>query len=431
MNPNKKLKILIVMNNVWPPPIEVTGLSAIYNLAKEISKNGHEVHFLTSVGVWEKDMRGSKKATETDLQQIKEWHEQQNKEHGFVFHTYTTGIFAKNPQLSFVANRAFPLFLVPKLFKKHKFDIVHEISGTPALVYRSWLLQKLIKAKLFHTLIGEVPGFTGSIKWLHFAPKISGVFATSKRIYNNLLRLGYSEKNAHFNPLSIDISKFQKAAHADEKQIAEAKKSYGINENEFTFLFLAPLDSHKGPNDFAKAAVKTIKKHKNTKFIYATYESGGAVPYSERKQQVLDIIKDYKDNFVILEGTHDVINLLTASECLVLPQTTIGGATGYPVTLIEGMAAETLTIMAALPPIKEIMTDGENGLLFEVGNSEELGDKFIEAVEMSPEKRAKNIKNALQLTNEKFSIKSAAKNDIELYLKSLDFNENKEKRAKS
>lgn len=370
------MKILFFLNNVWPPAIKVTGLSSLYETAKCLSSAGNEVHILTSTGVWEKGLSGSRYY---NTSQIKKWHEEQSTKYGLIFHTYSLGFLGRFPKAFFILNRIIPIYVVPVLVKKFGIQVVQEFTGTPFLIYRSLLIEKLTGAKVFHTLIGEVPGFVGTHKWLAILrPKVTKIITANNRIKRNLLGIGYKDSDVDVLPLSVEGEAFAAKKLGDDEKKARLRRRYGLEVEDFCFLFLGPLDYHKGFDLFARAGVFYLEKEKNpnAKFIIATYSSGSENNYNEKKEILEKIIKSHRNNFVILEGVHDTVEIYSLSDAVVIPQTEIGGATGYPVTMMEAMFAGKPVIASKIPGIDEIIMNGKTGYLFYNNSTFDLARTF-------------------------------------------------------
>ena len=106
------------------------------------------------------------------------------------------------------------------------------------------------------------------------------------------------------------------------------------------------------------------------------YESPGKYPYRRRKQEILDLIGSRTGDFLFLEGVLDVPQLMALADVVVVPLTTADGATGHPVTLLEGMVAGRLVIASDLPGNSEVIDDGKNGFLFPNRNVRSLAALF-------------------------------------------------------
>ncbi len=412
MEIKKSKKILVLVNNVWPPPVWITGVSIVYDCLKELVHFGYEVHILTSVGLWEKNLQGS--TTSSNLEDVNKWHTKQSAKYNLIFHTYSLGFLNKLPQLSFFVNRVVPLFMVPYLHKKYKFNIIHEYTSTPLLIFRGWVLKKILKVKVFHTLMTELPTLLGSPMWLSLIkPKINRVICSNYRISENLISVGYPKSLTCYLSLGVNYKKFSNLPSK-----VSIRKKYFIKESKKVVLFVAPLDSYKGPDIFAKACEKVIESNlverKDLLFIIATYKSGGKIPYKVRKSQILKIIGVKKECFKIYEGVLNVKELYALSDIVVVPQTSIDGATGHPVTLLEAMAAKKVVIASDIHGIDEVVKDNVNGFLFSNKDTGSLAEKIIYVL-----KNLNNLEdiksNASNTVEKKFGVDHIAKNLVNMY----------------
>jgi glycosyltransferase involved in cell wall biosynthesis len=91
--------------------------------------------------------------------------------------------------------------------------------------------------------------------------------------------------------------------------------------------------------------------------------------------QLIGQIKQYKmEDFVRFTGKRDDIpEILKASDIFILPSR----SEGMPAALIEAMASGLPCAAANVGGVPELITDGENGLLFERENSTELAQKIL------------------------------------------------------
>lgn len=368
--------MLVVVNNVWPPPVLLTGVSILYECQKKLASLGHEIHLLTSVGVWDKC---SSKSNIDELYDVKSWHQTQEQLFRVKFHPYDLSWLKNWPRLAFYINRLLPLFLVPYLHFKHRFDVIHEYTSTPALIYRSYLFKLLPKTRLYHTIIAEIPTLMGSHSWLKFfIPKLDKIICTNKNIHRKFLSVGYSSKNLSLVPLGVDFGKFENIPDR-----LSMKKKYGCHHKKTTVLFLGPLEKHKGYKVFVEGAVKALEQDKEILFVLATYDSPdiNLRPYDERKNEIMSLINSFPENFKIQEGIHNVPELMAFSDFVVLPQTSIDGATAHPVTMLEAMASKKVVIASDLTALTELISHKETGYLFSTNNPDSFAKVLLEAID--------------------------------------------------
>jgi len=96
---------------------------------------------------------------------------------------------------------------------------------------------------------------------------------------------------------------------------------------------------------------------------------------------------------------NDLLEVIKKSIALVFPSVWFEG---MPMTIIEAFACGKPVIASNLGVMAELITDGKTGILFEPGNSDELRDKMIWAMN-NKEKMAEMGKNARKEFEEKYT----------------------------
>lgn len=193
----------------------------------------------------------------------------------------------------------------------------------------------------------------------------------------------------------------------------ELKKEMSYNEEEIILLFFGYIREYKGLRYLLKALPGVLKQNPKVKLLIAgelwqkwdTYE---------------EIIKEYKlqdyvkviPNYIIDQDVHKYFNV---SDIQVLPyyntEQTISGP------LLIGLAFGKPIIISPVGGITELIKDGKNGLLFEVGNIKDLVFK-INTLIKNRELQQTLSKNALIL-NESLSWDKVGKAYLEIYEKMI------------
>ena len=336
---------------------------------------GHEVHILTSTGVWDKC---SSRSNIDEIFDVKSWHQKQELLFKVKFHAYDLSWLKKWPRIAFYINRLLPFIFIPYLHFRHRFDVIHEYTSTPALIYRSYFLKVLLNVKLYHTIIAEIPTFMGSHCWLKYlTPEIDKIICTNRSIHQNFLSIGYSPNNLSLVPLGVNFEKFEKLPAR-----FLMKKKYGFDQKKTVVLFLGPLENHKGYKVFVEGALKALERTNNILFVLATYDSPdiNLRSYAERKNEIVDLVCSFPENFKIMEGIHNIAELMAFSNFIIIPQTSIDGATAHPVTMLEAMASKRVVIASDLKAISELIIHRKTGYLFSNKNPGNMADVLLEAM---------------------------------------------------
>lgn len=161
----------------------------------------------------------------------------------------------------------------------------------------------------------------------------------------------------------IDLSRFSPSSRTREL----VREELGIDENVFVAVTVSRLIREKGILDLADAAL-SLADLPNLYFVIV----GEALP-SDRDQIVADlarheVVRRLGKRWRTIGYRSDVARVLQASDLFVLPSY----REGLPRSLIEAMACGIPAVMTNIPAGRELIEDGENGLLVPVGDSRAL-----------------------------------------------------------
>lgn len=138
---------------------------------------------------------------------------------------------------------------------------------------------------------------------------------------------------------------------ATEEEAEELRRKLGINKESIVVGFLGRLDWRKG----LKTIVDAAEGLKGVKFLIV----GGG----EARDKLIDEIKrkGLEQDFILTGVRQDVPQLMKAMDIFVFP--TEAGYESFGIVVIEAMAAERPVIASDICPLREIITNGENGIL--------------------------------------------------------------------
>ena len=181
---------------------------------------------------------------------------------------------------------------------------------------------------------------------------------------------------------------------------------YQRNE-PFVFIFIARLLYDKGLVEYVEA-IKILQQQKvNAKcqvLGFTDFESKLGVSQSLLDSWVLEGYIDYKGH------TSNVIPFINAADCVVLPSY----REGTPKTLIEALALSKPIITTNVPGCKETVMDGENGLLCDVKNPQDLADKMLQMYLMNNNELNYMGQNGRKLAEMKFDEKIVIKKYLDI-----------------
>lgn len=96
----------------------------------------------------------------------------------------------------------------------------------------------------------------------------------------------------------------------------------------------------------------------------------------------------------------------------------------FGMVVLEAFAYHQVVFASAVGGLKEVVRNGENGILFEMGNSQDLATKFLATVKDS-EKRQRIIDQGLRDLSERFTVKAMVQSSLKAYEKAIALYKNR------
>ncbi|MEF8814589.1 MAG: glycosyltransferase family 4 protein [Halovenus sp.] len=181
-------------------------------------------------------------------------------------------------------------------------------------------------------------------------------------------------------PNGVDVEKFEQISEADCERV---RSEYGLGDRPVVF-FAGTIMPRKGVIEFVEAAADVVAAgHDDVRFVVA----GETDLDEEYMNTVRSLVGD-----VGLEDNVTFTGYLTDSELLPMYQTSAlfvlpSFEEGFGMVVSEAMAAGTPPIASRISGIKQQIDDGHTGIMFEPGNSEELGRRLVELLEDQERRR--------------------------------------------
>lgn len=190
------------------------------------------------------------------------------------------------------------------------------------------------------------------------------------------------------------------------------KNNFELTDDILKIINVSRINHVKKGQDILIKALK-ICKDKGMKFRCNLV--GAIHSYTEHDRATYEYLKDLiqenqlEDEITFLGTRHDIPELLNNSDLFVLPSR----YEGLPVSILEAMASKLPIIASNISGSKDLITNDENGLLFESEDYEELAKKILYLYNNKEirENLAKNTYNFVQ----DFDISVMAKNYYKVY----------------
>ena len=247
-----------------------------------------------------------------------------------------------------------------KLQNENKYDIVHVHTPT-AGVYGRLLKVKFHKLKTIYTVHG-----------FHFydgAPKINwAIYYPIERIMAKLTDTiitmneedferakSFNIKNTYkVNGVGVDLSKYS----IDNFDKSEIRKKLKLSDDDFVILMIAEVNKNKNHEQMIKAVEELIKKRKNVKVLCAG------------DGHLLDNIKEEIEKrnlghvIQMLGFRSDINDIIRCCDVGLL----MSYREGLPRNIMELMAFGKPVVGTNIRGIRDLIEDGKNGFLVEVGD---------------------------------------------------------------
>ena len=231
-----------------------------------------------------------------------------------------------------------------------------------------------------------------------FASRILAISrAAKKEVYE---QVGFNNKVSIVD-VPVQLERFNIS-----RKSSEVRDEFNLLESDYVITAVGHFIEVKGWDIAVPAFAQVCENIPNAKLLLV-----GKKTSDSYYQKICDQIKyfDLKDNVIFAGNRSDIPDILAASDLFILPSR----SEGTPAALIEAMASGLPCIATNAGGMPEVITNGDNGYLFEKENVGELADK-IKSVALNSDLKIQFITNA-QKDLHKFSIERYVDNVFNHY----------------
>ena len=254
------------------------------------------------------------------------------------------------------------------LLIKERPDMIHSITPKAGLIsmLAGWITRVPVR---MHTFTGLVfPTATGfKQKILIMMDRLTCACAThinpeGNGVKNDLIKYRITSKPLHIiangNISGIDLAHYQRTTEVISK--AQLYR----DEHGFTFCFVGRMVREKGINELVSAFVKLHQKYAYIRLILVGPFERELDPVDKSiEEQIL-----HHPAIVFMDFQKDIRPFMAASDALVFPSY----REGFPNVVIQAGAMEIPSIVTNINGCNEIIIPGENGVIIEPRNEEQL-----------------------------------------------------------
>jgi glycosyltransferase involved in cell wall biosynthesis len=215
-----------------------------------------------------------------------------------------------------------------------------------------------------HILLGEFPQEETDRLFSEFR-KVDQMIAVSQHLADGLTARGF--QNVVHIPNAIDVGEFVRRPPP-----AELRASLQIDPNQSVVLVPANLHQRKRPFDVLQSAELVLRNRPDVVYVMA-----GTGVLREQVEHFIEE-KGMATNFR-LTGWLDypqLPGLMNLADVVILASETEGMAR----VCLEAMACERLLLASDIAPSRELVEDGVNGVLFPLGDVNELAARTLTAL---------------------------------------------------
>lgn len=332
----------------------------------------------------------------------------------FVVTTQLEGTKAEDTVEGVPVKRAKPLSIlfstpivpgVNKILSKENFDILHSHTPPPLMSLSGVRAaqKKDVPSVLTYHCDLEIPYTFGPILTTLYQQTLGAytVRKTDKLITTTTTYGATSKavwyKDAEIIPNAVDAERFHPSNEGKE-----VRKELGIKDKKMV-MYVGRIVYHKGLEYFVRSA----KYLEEEDIQYVLVGTGDFKPELEKI-----IKKEGLEDKVMFAGrvsNEKLPNYYAAADIFVLPS--VSRLEAFGIVALEAMASSVPVVISNIPGVREVIVEGENGLLAEPMNAKDLAGK-IRTLLHNP-KMAKNMgEKGRKRVEEKFTWEKVA-NDIE------------------
>lgn len=256
-----------------------------------------------------------------------------------------------------------------KVFRREKPYMVHSMTPKAGLLSMTaaWICRVPVR---LHTITGLVfPTSHGLTKKILIAVgRVTCACAThihpeGEGVKSDLLAYKITRKPlrvlGHGNVRGVDCDRFNPDAPDIQQQVAELR-----DPNTFTFVFVGRLVGDKGINELIDAFCRLNRKHPETRLILVGRQEEDLDPL---KPETITEIERHPS--ILTPGQQaDVRPWLAAADALAFPSY----REGFPNVVLEAGAMGLPSIVTDINGSREIITDGDNGLIIPTHDTDAL-----------------------------------------------------------
>lgn len=304
-----------------------------------------------------------------------------------------------------LSNRIKFLLQYYSYLRKENFDIVHihleHMSFWVALVTKLSGVKKIVRS--YHSCfpyVGMVRRTNITKRWI--VRNIFGVanIAVSAAVLEN-------EQNRLNNPClllnnGVNENLFRPLSPAERQNLRAA---LGFADKDFVFVVVGSCNCRKRHDDIIMMMKNVSEKNLHNVLLLHL----GIGPLSENEKKLVGEL-GLDENVHFLVNQSNVVQYLQISDVFLMPSDN----EGLGIALLEAMACGLPVVVSDIPPFKQIVEDGKNGIICKKRDVQDLTEKCLNLME-NQEKRAALGQNARMTVEKGYTLQSMFDETMNVY----------------
>lgn len=291
------------------------------------------------------------------------------------------------------------LFKLIKVFRRERPQMVHSMTPKAGLLcmVAAWLTRVPVRVHTFTGLVfPTAQGLKRKILMLtdaitcacatHIIPEGEGVKAD---LQNNGITKKPMKILGYGNVRGIDMTRFSRRESI--MRMAENLRDSDV----FTFLFVGRIVRDKGINELVAAFKRLNEEFPKTRLWLVGFFEENLDPVSSTTKSIIESNKSIEA--VGEKLADELLSYYAASDCFVFPSY----REGFPNTVIEAGAMDLPCIVTDINGSREIISQGENGIIIPSKNEEQLY-KAMKQMITDENSRKKMTGNARKMIADRF-----------------------------
>jgi glycosyltransferase involved in cell wall biosynthesis len=282
-------------------------------------------------------------------------------------------------------NDALAVFRLAELIRKERPQILHTHTAKAGFVGRiaALLAGNARPPIVVHTFHGHVLrgyfnpfvtlGFRTLERWL--ASVTTKLIAVSPEVRDDLVRLGVAPEEK-FAVIRLGIELGERVGGGDDVR-RETRRQLGVGPDAFVVGWVGRMTAVKRTDDVLRAFRELLDRDVDARLCLVG--DGPDRAHMERRAHELGIAR----RCLFVGYQDDVAPYYEAIDALLLPSVN----EGTPVSVIEALAAGRPAVATRVGGVPDVVRDGVDGFLSDVGDASTLADRLAELAR-DPERRA-------------------------------------------